>query len=597
MKFFAKLSHISGLENTSRARAHIRYIMRNGEGNFTVGTLVKDTPRDTGASWGAMIDWELMRRKDARYQSRLIVAVPNEFSEGQTRGYIAGLEREFFGDMKYTVAHHDNPGNKHLHFVYNDTLVSSKRKNLEIRKKSFLSDLKNFSEKHFREQGIEVETVLPGEGRARLSRAAFEAKRETATPAALMVEAGEIDNEIYAAAEEHLRRRAGNGQSRGDTKPVRTAVAERPAASGDGQAAIGGNSGAEGGLAPMPGSNGRGDRRADAAGAGTIKADVKKGVGGNQGEAAGKGLDNAAIGYSRYRVDWPAAYGRAVLHAAAGVAAGTAGVSRLSNIVEQGNSAGKSRDAGDSGTVKNTAAALKAPERGIEAAGNSPTSAMASAASEAVRPSEAAKKSAERRFKPGEEMMDGTWTRWLKHLIAKKEKTEKLNESLKTDKPSARTELKQKFEDNSIKKNNLSTKKNKISRTAKKYEPGSMAEYGNRPAVALDPAEEAARKKRFDDFFAPDEKIMSTIKNNLSTKKENDFMVDFDFKQGKYVAYDMSDPKNAGRKDWTKNAIEVKALDSGAALNAAGIGIKKIIQTGKRVDESLNGPESSGPGR
>lgn len=231
MKYYADIKHVSGLGNTSRARAHIRYIMRNGDGNFTIGSLVKDNPRDTGAAWGAMIDRELMRRKDARYQTRLIMAVPNSFSERQTRDYIKSLEGEFFSDMKTTIAHHNNEGNKHLHIVYNDTLISSGRKNLKLRNRSFLGELKKFSEGQFRAQGIEMEAVTPGTGR-HLYRAEYEAQKQGPDMAALMGEQAALNEVIYAAAEAHMQGRAANGQSRTDIGADRTTDAGRSTGSG-----------------------------------------------------------------------------------------------------------------------------------------------------------------------------------------------------------------------------------------------------------------------------------------------------------------------------------------------------------------------------
>lgn len=546
MKFFAKLSTVSGLGNTTRARAHIRYIMRNGDGNFTVGSLVKDNPRDTGAVWGTMIDRELMRRKDARYQTRLIMAVPNEFNEGQTRDYIKALEGEYFSDMKTTIAFHNNEGNKHLHIVYNDTLISTGRKDLKVRSKSFIGDMKAFTEQHYRGQGVKVETTAPGEGRARLSRAAYEATK-TVDMAALMAEAAVVDEEIYTAAEAHLRR--GHGPSRADIKSDGTAVTD-PAGGANRR-----DSGAEGGLAPMPGSLSRGDSRADAEGAEAGAGDDKRGAGGgNQGDApaasAGKGKDNGVDGYShsRYRINWLDVFDNAVFQAAAGAAVSR----RLYPAMEQGNAAGKGGNGGDFKTVA------------------APAPTMAEGMKAAVRPPEKAKKPVARDFKrEREKMMGAKWTEWLKHLLSKKEKTEKLNESLKTDKPP----------------NCAGGTGDRPVAPAK----GSMAEYVNRPKRAPEPAEDAARRKRLDAFFAPDN---STIKNNLSTEKEKIWKVFFDHKSCGYKAADMSLPENAGRADWPAMAREVKAQDSGAAIAAGmladGVPVfKKLIGTVKKVDRRL----------
>lgn len=144
-RFWADLSHKAGTENEGLARSHARYILRPGECVFYDASV--------GANKQAILDvwtqsenYELKKRVDARFQSRFIVALPNDMTWTELAG-LRDLMSVKFKDHLWTMAVHKGEKNKtqnlHMHFIFSDRSALTGKKDRTFITRDFLAGLKN----------------------------------------------------------------------------------------------------------------------------------------------------------------------------------------------------------------------------------------------------------------------------------------------------------------------------------------------------------------------------------------------------------------------------------------------------------------------
>jgi hypothetical protein len=140
-KFFCDLSHVAGSSNRGKAAAHINYILRAGECLSYVASVEGDKA-DLKSAWRGIERAELQRRKDARFQSRLIVSLPNQFDRAQVNEVMSEIQAILRGHHFVCALHAGQSGqggeNLHLHCAFSDRDIITGKKTREMIKKDWL---------------------------------------------------------------------------------------------------------------------------------------------------------------------------------------------------------------------------------------------------------------------------------------------------------------------------------------------------------------------------------------------------------------------------------------------------------------------------
>lgn len=296
--------------------------------------------------------------------------------------------------------------------------------------------------------------------------------------------------------------------------------------------------------------------------------------------------------------NWNRYFDRAVNSAAATNTTGAAGSRSVSNNMAKSNAAGKTMDAGDIKTVTGKKEIIMENDGG-----------------------------------------GGRLARFSEYIAEKRQKMEIENEKLragsirKTDKksPASGMDRGEKTEirpSGAIKQSLTAAQEAELAAVKRELfrvgGPGSVLESfkrsGGGSVKPRTPEEDRAAVDAF--LCTPEERQLGRLKQQQERQQAQqgpcDFMVDFDFKQGKYIAFDLNDPKNAGRMDWTKNAQRVRAENPtdaariGQSVGSGGLGlakgeilkningvfhaVKTAVNKAKKMEEQDNSPQQR-PGR
>lgn len=144
-KLFTNFSKISGAGNAGKAASHICYITRPRECSFFISDTSTDNSEETRLhlrkDWQAIEMSEIAKRHDARLQSRLIVALPNEFSDEQIRKLYIDVVKPTFGELPHVFAVHNGKKgeaeNRHFHLAWNDRSKATGKKNRTLITRDF----------------------------------------------------------------------------------------------------------------------------------------------------------------------------------------------------------------------------------------------------------------------------------------------------------------------------------------------------------------------------------------------------------------------------------------------------------------------------
>jgi len=173
------LTHKAGTADRGLAGAHAEYLLREKECSCYISNL-GGTKDEIKQAWCDIEDRDLAQRKDARFQSRLIVPIPNDLSDGQKRYFLQELVRRQFSDLPHlAVLHAGKSGepqeNAHVHIAFNGRKISDGKKSRKIIKKEWLlGEMQTDIEAILRDLNVAVGKTQYGSQRVRLPRPAYE---------------------------------------------------------------------------------------------------------------------------------------------------------------------------------------------------------------------------------------------------------------------------------------------------------------------------------------------------------------------------------------------------------------------------------------
>jgi hypothetical protein len=105
------------------------------------------SPQEAPKRWREIERQELARRVDARFQSRLIVWLPNDMLNAELKAIAQNLYNQIFADYDFLFVvhagrHRDRPQNLHVHIVYSDRNKVAQKKDRSFARREFLGDIR-----------------------------------------------------------------------------------------------------------------------------------------------------------------------------------------------------------------------------------------------------------------------------------------------------------------------------------------------------------------------------------------------------------------------------------------------------------------------
>jgi len=179
-KLFTDFSKVSGAGDAGKAASHVRYITRPRECAFFISDTSEDNSEEVRQrlrkDWQAIEMQEIAKRHDARLQSRVIVALPNEFSDEHIRKLYVDVIKPTFGSQPHVFAvHHgkkDGIENRHFHLAWNDRDKTTGKKNRTLITRDFADGFrKKLSD--WIETNSQRKIVSSAQKRRRIGRVAF----------------------------------------------------------------------------------------------------------------------------------------------------------------------------------------------------------------------------------------------------------------------------------------------------------------------------------------------------------------------------------------------------------------------------------------
>ena len=129
------ISKVSGLAQARRAVGHPAYLLRDGECIAQL-TNLGNTKRAVIAAWQKIVTRDLSKRRDARYQTRIILDLPNSLTLQQAHAIMRALRDKYFQHVSYLITLHKGASgmvarNSHLHIIYNTrSLITDEARSL-----------------------------------------------------------------------------------------------------------------------------------------------------------------------------------------------------------------------------------------------------------------------------------------------------------------------------------------------------------------------------------------------------------------------------------------------------------------------------------
>ncbi|HME42599.1 MAG TPA: hypothetical protein VKF36_05885 [Syntrophorhabdales bacterium] len=199
-KVWGNISTKSGVGDAGKSKVHARYLMRSSECTSyrsNMGTNKAEIEK----KWQTLEEADLAKRKDARFQTRIIFDVPNSISSEQVKTLMRGIQEKYFTDVNYMMVFHGGrngmvPENRHFHIAFNTRSISTGKNDRTFKDRAFAQNFYAFIAAQLSRFGYSIVENPAPQKRNRVSRDDYLIRRYVRQSSMLRQQLDSIEHEI-----------------------------------------------------------------------------------------------------------------------------------------------------------------------------------------------------------------------------------------------------------------------------------------------------------------------------------------------------------------------------------------------------------------